>query len=350
MIKSEQAIVIEFETANPTTGAAADADSTPTGTLSVNGTDNAATVTVTKKATGSYKAAVTIPAGLTAGDSVALRINATVATVAGVKTVWSDFVDTKRFADLQDVSVANIWNALTSGMSAAGSIGKKLADWVVGNITAINGVAAAPAATPDVNVTTWKGATAPAMTGDAYARLGAPAGASVSADIAAAKAALDLKASQTSVDDLPTSSELTAALAAADDAVLAAVAEVKAETANILADTNELQTDLANGGRLDMIFDAIKTAADTAAAAAVGAGAGAITWPYTLTKSTDGSPIAGASVWVTTDAAGTNVIASGTTNASGVVTFYLDAGTVYIWRSLAGYNFTNPDTEVVSAS
>lgn len=40
----------------------------------------------------------------------------------------------------------------------------------------------------DSNVVDWKGATAPAMTGDAFARLGAPAGASVSADIAAAKA------------------------------------------------------------------------------------------------------------------------------------------------------------------
>lgn len=39
----------------------------------------------------------------------------------------------------------------------------------------------------DVNVIDWKGATAPAMTGDAYARLGAPAGAAISADIAAAK-------------------------------------------------------------------------------------------------------------------------------------------------------------------
>lgn len=39
----------------------------------------------------------------------------------------------------------------------------------------------------DVNVLDWKSATAPAMTGDAFARLGAPAGASVSADIAAAK-------------------------------------------------------------------------------------------------------------------------------------------------------------------
>lgn len=40
----------------------------------------------------------------------------------------------------------------------------------------------------DVNVIDWKGATAPAMTGDAFARLGAPAGASVSADVAAVKA------------------------------------------------------------------------------------------------------------------------------------------------------------------
>ncbi len=39
----------------------------------------------------------------------------------------------------------------------------------------------------DANVLDWKSSTAPAMTGDAYARLGAPAGASVSADIAAVK-------------------------------------------------------------------------------------------------------------------------------------------------------------------
>jgi hypothetical protein len=51
---------------------------------------------------------------------------------------------------------------------------------------------------------------------DIYTRLGAPAGASVSADVAA----------------------------------------VKAETAAIVADTNELQTDWANGGRLDLILDA----------------------------------------------------------------------------------------------
>jgi hypothetical protein len=63
--------------------------------------------------------------------------------------------------------VADIWNALTSGMTTAGSIGKKLADWVVGTID------------------TYTGNTK--QTGDAFARLGAPAGASVSADVAAVK-------------------------------------------------------------------------------------------------------------------------------------------------------------------
>lgn len=76
--------------------------------------------------------------------------------------------------------------------------------------------------------------------------------------------------------------------------------------------------------------------------------AGAISWDYTLTDAGDGTPIDGAEVWVTTDLAGANVVASGTTNTSGVVTFMLDAGTYYIWCKKSGYNFTNPDTEVVS--
>lgn len=56
--------------------------------------------------------------------------------------------------------VQAIWDALTSALTTAGSIGKKLTDWVIGTT----------------------------QTGDSYARLGAPAGASVSADVAAVKA------------------------------------------------------------------------------------------------------------------------------------------------------------------
>ena len=77
-------------------------------------------------------------------------------------------------------------------------------------------------------------------------------------------------------------------------------------------------------------------------------GSGAIQWGYTLTSSVGGAPIADADVWVTTDLAGSNVVASGKTDSFGVVTFYLDAGVHYIWRQKSGWNFDNPDTETVS--
>ncbi len=134
--------------------------------------------------------------------------------------------------------------------------------------------------------------------------------------------------------------------------------------ASIATDTNKLQTDWADGGRLDLILDAAGSAGDpwitelpgSYAAGTAGyiighmqsQGAGAITWTYTLTDSVSGNPIDGAEVWVSSDSVGSNVIASGTTNQSGIVTFYLDAGTVYLWRKKSGYNFTNPDQETVS--
>lgn len=76
-------------------------------------------------------------------------------------------------------------------------------------------------------------------------------------------------------------------------------------------------------------------------------GAGAVEWRYTLTESGSGAPIADADVWVTTDSAGANVVASGRTNQSGQLTFYLDSGPLYIWRQKSGYNFANPDVEVI---
>jgi len=106
----------------------------------------------------------------------------------------------------------------------------------------------------------------------------------------------------------------------------------------ILADTNELQTDWADGGRLDLILDAITAEA----------GAGAVTWITTITDD-DSNPLTSADVWATSDSAGNNILASGETNSSGQVTFYLDTGTVYIWVQKDGYNFTNPTTVTVTA-
>jgi hypothetical protein len=76
--------------------------------------------------------------------------------------------------------------------------------------------------------------------------------------------------------------------------------------------------------------------------------ANAIKFTYTLTSSVGGAPIVGAFVWFTTDLNGQNIVASGTTDVMGQVSFYLSTGTYYVWRSKDGFSFTNPDTEVVS--
>lgn len=74
-----------------------------------------------------------------------------------------------------------------------------------------------------------------------------------------------------------------------------------------------------------------------------------VTLTYVLTEPPEGTgvPIAGALVIVTTDAAGAHIVTQGETDASGHVVFYLAAGTYYLWRSKAGYVFTNPDQEAV---
>jgi hypothetical protein len=120
MVKTGQAVAVLFATANATTGAAADADSLPAGVLYVDGTANAATVTVANITTGLYKASVTLPA-LTAGQLVSLKIAATVSTVAGVGVIWQDTADTYLVSDIEalvdDIGVAGAgltaipWNA-----------------------------------------------------------------------------------------------------------------------------------------------------------------------------------------------------------------------------------------------
>jgi hypothetical protein len=109
------------------------------------------------------------------------------------------------------------------------------------------------------------------QSGDSFARIGAN-GASLTAlatqasvddlptnaELATALGTAD-DAVLTAINDLPTNAELATALGTADDAVLAQIALVKTETdkiAAVLADTNELQTDWADGGRLDLILDA----------------------------------------------------------------------------------------------
>lgn len=91
-VRSAQSITTEFTTRVFATGVATNADSTPTGTLYVNGTADAASVTVTNQAAGKYKAAVTLPT-LAIGDVVSLVIAATVSTISDNAKVWEDTCD-----------------------------------------------------------------------------------------------------------------------------------------------------------------------------------------------------------------------------------------------------------------
>jgi len=101
---------------------------------------------------------------------------------------------------------------------------------------------------------------------------------------------------------------------------------------SILADTNELQTDWANGGRLDLLLDTV----------AVPAGTNTIT--ITINDGTD--PISDVSVYIydNTDAV---FITNKTTNTSGVATFYLNDGSYKVRLKKAGVTFTSPESLTV---
>jgi len=137
----------------------------------------------------------------TAGTTTLLSRIGTALTITGGKV---DVNDKTGFA-LSSAGIAGIWNALTSGMSTAGSIGKRIIDY---------------------------------LTGDIFARLGAPAGASVSADIAAVNAkTTNLPATPAAVGSAMT---LTAAYdaaktAASQDSVNTISGYIDTEVASILA-------------------------------------------------------------------------------------------------------------------
>ena len=117
-VKTGQGVTALFSTSSPATGAATNADSLPAGTLYINGTANAAAVTVTNITTGRYKAEVALPA-LSGGDIVDLWISATVSSVAGGAVVWSAVGDTKRVSDTLATDDSSGVTTLLSRLSAA---------------------------------------------------------------------------------------------------------------------------------------------------------------------------------------------------------------------------------------
>lgn len=76
-------------------------------------------------------------------------------------------------------------------------------------------------------------------------------------------------------------------------------------------------------------------------------GVGAKTHVYTVLDG-NANAIPDVRVFVYSNAGLTTLVARGTTNNYGQITFYLDAGTYYFVCEKAGYTFSNPDVEAVS--
>ena len=162
-------------------------------------------------------------------------------------------------------------------------------------------------------------------------------------------------------------------------ATTSALATLDTVADTVLVDTNELQTWFTNmieadGADFRFVTNALEQApsgggggdataanqtqllADVAAVLARGnaawvtggGGAGAVTFVYTLTDSATSDPLDDVLVEVFTEVGMSNRTASLRTDAFGVATFALDAGTYYLKRSKGGYTFTNPDSQVVA--
>lgn len=120
----------------------------------------------------------------------------------------------------------------------------------------------------------------------------------------------------------------------------------------------DVKTSTAGGGAsaadiADAVWDEVLSGHSTAGTAgkvlsSISSGIGAIAHTQTITV--DGSPADNVRCWVNTsdDDPTAAAIASGVTNASGEVTFYLDAGTYYLWAEKGGAVFTNPTAITVA--
>lgn len=158
---------------------------------------------------------------------------------------------------------------------------------------------------------------------------------------------------KTVTNNLPDSGALSSLATASELATVDTVVDaIKAKTDQFaFTISNQVDANALTGGGGDdaATIYAYFTAGsnEDAFKAELGSGSGSVT--FTLTVNDGSNPIEGVSVWITTDSAGSNVVAGASnTNSFGQVTFSLDPGTYYQFNQLGGYTFNNPTTITVS--
>jgi hypothetical protein len=125
--------------------------------------------------------------------------------------------------------------------------------------------------------------------------------------------------------------------------------EMDANSTKLAAAATEATLTAMKGAGFSETTDSLEAIRDRGdeAWATGGVGPGGIAYPYGVTTS-GAVPLPDVRVYVYSDVALTTLIASGTTDNFGSITFMLDAGTYYFVSSKAGYSFVNPDVETVS--
>jgi hypothetical protein len=387
-------IRVQFSTTNPV-GATTAADSAPTAALWRNGQATAEVVTVTAPATALYLAEATIPAGWALGDDVALVAAAMVSGIATQGVVWAGTLDAlvsaaKASADAAakpgDVMVAgncvppplpvdiaaviladpsNLLATNPSGQVEASNAPSVLGLATQADVLAAQGaiVAAIPAAPDNAGIQSLNDKL-PAELVSKLAFLDSPVG-------------LALKAADYVAPD-------NAAIAAIDDAVAANLdaavstratpAQAKAQADQALIDYGAAKTSTpmtlhadydpaksaasqTSVNELRTVADGVKTKTDQLTFTEAGRadatvpdplGVGQITVPLVV-KDQGNAPLPGVFVWAHDNIEGTGrPVAAGYTDGNGAVTFYLNAGSYYYWRSKVGYTFASPQTLVVT--
>lgn len=214
-----------------------------------------------------------------------------------------------------------------AALSTSGYVQAMLLRWLTDNAGGTPNALASSRV--DASVGAYPGNTA--QTGDNYARLGAPAGASVSADVAGVLA------------KTPDASHYTNArgdnLANLDAAV---------STRSTLGGTAQTGDNFARLGAPVHGSIAADIAAVSGGSTTVYGESGSILFTYTVYQPNGTTPIPGAAVYVSADSGGTQRSFTQVTDDVGRVRFHLDPATVYFWRSHPQYTFQDPDPEVVS--
>lgn len=338
-------------------GAATDADSTPTLTATgiVTGSLAANLGTATNPATGVYRWTYSVASNATI-EQIRFDTSATIGGSAFTLSAYSQVVD----------FVSSTWT--TADRTALNAIYDKLPTNAIADQTLVYARLGAPAgaslaadiATVQTTATTISGklvgtiatGTHYPQSGDAYARLGVPAGASVSADVAAVKAdaaSLLSRIPSTLFSGITYLARWLGMLAGktADSSTLAEIQATTAGTGyNNTTDSLEAQRDNYTA---PPSAAAISTQVGSDLSTAHGAGAwgpgtaGSGPYSYTITVDDGTDPLENARVRLVEGADDF----SDTTDADGEVPFSLTAKTYSVTIAKDGYSFT-PTTLAVS--